>query len=162
MSNRVDLAQLREMTAEQAASLPVDQIAMLLEDMADMKADTKRLDDLLSTALACRYSERATALRKAAGKDTGTVSIEDDGYVIRADLPAKVEWDQAELREAEEVIRSWGEDPTQYLTAVLSVPESRYKAWPDTIKAVFASARTVGTGRATYKMERAKLGRRAA
>lgn len=154
MSNRVTLAQLREMTGEQVAILPVDQIAALLEDVAELKADAKRLDDLLHQGMFARYADRAAELRRAQGKDTGTASITDGDFTVKADLPAKVEWDQAKLREAEATVRSWGEDPAEYLTAVLSVPESRFKAWPDTIKRVFAPARTVGTGRPTFKLVR--------
>jgi hypothetical protein len=158
--NRVSLDGLRDMTGEQVATLPVDQIAMLLEDLAGRKAETKALEDLLNTALAIRYADRAAAQRRNDGKDTGTVSIEDGEFVIKADLPKKVEWNQAALREAEAVVRSWNEDPAQYLTAVLSVPESRYNAWPESIRKVFEPARTVGAGRPTFKIERAK--RRAA
>lgn len=154
MSNRVTLAQLREMTGEQVAILPVDQIAALLEDVTELKADAKRLDDLLHQGMFARYADRAAELRRAQGKDTGTASITDGDFTVKADLPAKVEWDQAKLREAEATVRSWGEDPAEYLTAVLSVPESRFKAWPDTIKRVFAPARTVGAGRPTFKLVR--------
>ena len=154
MSNRVTLAQLREMTAEQVCILPVDQIAALLEDVAELKADAKRLDDLLHQGLLARYADRAAELRRAQGKDTGTASLPDGDFVVKADLPKKVEWDQAKLREAEATVRSWGEDPAQYLTAVLSVPESRFTAWPESIRKVFAPARTVGTGRPTFKIVR--------
>lgn len=154
MSNRVTLAQLREMTGEQVAILPVDQIAALLEDVAELKADAKRLDDLLHQGMFARYADRAAELRRAEGKDTGTASIPDGDFVVKADLPKKVEWDQAKLREAEDTVRSWGEDPAQYLTAVLSVPESRFTAWPYAIKRVFAPARTLGTGRQTFKLVR--------
>lgn len=160
MQNRVSLAQLCGMTGEQVANLPVDQIAALLEDLADRKAETKAMDDLLHTALAIRYGEQAAAIRRGEGKDTGTVSIGDGDFVIKADLPKKVDWDQPRMREAEQAIRSWGEDPAQYITAVLSVPESRFNAWPESIRKVFEPARTVGTGRPTFKVERAK--RRAA
>ncbi len=159
-SNRVTLAQLRELTAEQAASLPVDQIAMLLEEVADQKASLKHCDDLLNGALNYRYSQQASLLRKAAGKNTGTVSITDGDFVVKADLPAKVEWDQDKLVEALKVIRSWNEEPKDYVAIEVKVSESRYKAWPPVIQKLFEPARTVAAGRPTYKVERAK--RRAA
>lgn len=160
MTNRCTLAQLRNMTAEQAACLPVDQVAALLEDVADQKADTKRLEDLLTGALHYRYSDRAALLRQAEGKDTGTVSLHDGDFVIRADLPKKVAWNEAKLNEAVETIRSWAENPKDYVLIEVKVPESRYSAWPPAIRALFEPARTVATGRPTYKVERAK--RRAA
>ena len=160
MTNRCTLAHLREMTAEQAARLPVDQIAALLEDVAAEKASIKHLDDLLSGALNYRYAERASLLRQAKGANTGTVSMEDGEYVIRADLPKKVEWDADKLAEAVETIRSWGEDPGEYVSTEIKVSETRYNAWPSTIRSLFEPASTVGAGRPTYKVERAK--RRAA
>lgn len=160
MSNRATLAQLRDMTPGQVNTLPVDQIALLLEDVADQKADLSRLSELLHATLSHRYSDAAAAARREVGKDTGTVTLEDGEFAIKADLPAKVEWDQAALRAAMETVKGWGEDPADYLSIVLSVPESRFKAWPDSIRSVFHPARTVGTGKPTFKVERAK--RRAA
>lgn len=159
-TNRVNLAQLRDMTAEQAAILPIDQIAALLEDAAAEKASLKHIDDLLSGALNYRYAERASLLRQAKGANTGTVSLDDGDFTIRADLPKKVEWDAALLSEAVEAIRSWGEDPAEYVSIEVKVAESRYNAWPTPIRSVFEPARTVAAGRPTYKVERAK--RRAA
>ncbi len=160
MTNRCTLAQLREMTVEQAATLPIDQIASLLEDVADQKAALKHLDDLLYGALSYRYAERAALLRQAKGTNTGTVSIDDGEYVIRANLPKKVEWDAERLAEAVDQIRSWGEDPDEYVSTEFKVSESGYNAWPSAIRIMFEPARTVGVGRPTYKVERAK--RRAA
>ena len=160
MTNRVNMAQLREMTADQAARLPVDQIAMLLEDLAEAKATVKASDDLLHGALNYRYAERAALAREAQGKNTDTVSLDDGDFTIRADLPKRVEWDQQKLAEAVEAIRSWGEKPEDYVTIEVKVAESRFTAWPPAIQALFEPARTVGAGRPTYKVERAK--RRAA
>jgi hypothetical protein len=160
VTNRCTLAQLRDMTVEQAACLPIDQVAALLEDVADQKAELKRLDDLLSGALHFRYGERAALLRQSESKDTGTVSFSDGEFTIRADLPKKVVWDEGKLASAVETIRSWDEDPKDYVSIEVKVPESRYGAWPPAIRSLFEPARTVSAGRATYKVERAK--RRAA
>ena len=160
MNNRATLAQLRDMTHEQASSLPIEQIAMLLEDLAEQKASLKLCEDMLHSALNFRYAMRAAIARDTAGKNTGTISIEDGDFVIRADLPKKVEWDQAKLAQAIEAIESWGEKPGDYVAIEVKVAESRYTAWPPAIRAVFEPARTVGTGKPTYKVEQAK--RRAA
>jgi hypothetical protein len=156
VTNRCTLAQLREMTAEQVAILPVDQIASLLDEVAEQKASLKFCDDLLHGALHHRYADRAALLRGTAGKQTGTVSIEDGEFTIRADLPKKVEWDQALLAEAMKTIRAWGEKPEDYVAVEVKVAETRYSAWPPAIRTVFDPARTVGTGRATFKVERKK------
>jgi hypothetical protein len=160
VNNRATLAQLRDMTHEQASTLPIDQLAMLLEDLADQKASLKLGEDMLHGALNFRYAMRAVIARDAAGKKTGTVSLEDGEFVVRADLPKKVEWDQSKLSKAIEAIQSWGEKPEDYVSIEVKVAESRYNAWPPTIRAVFEAARTVSSGKPTYKVERAK--RRAA
>lgn len=161
-SNRTTLAQAGDMTPKQIADLPTDMIALLLEDVSALKVEAKRLDDLFGSALAIRYAEKADALRKAQGKDSGTVTIADGDFAVKADAPRKVEWNQSLLRAAMETVKGWGEDPAQYLTSVLSVPESRYSAWPDSIRKVFEPARTVSTGKASFKLEKAKTGSRRA
>lgn len=159
-SNRTTLAELRQMDAEQAARLPVDHLAMLHEDVADLKADAKRLDDLLCSAMTVRYGDKAAALRRSAGKDTGTVSVSDGDYVVKADLPKKVEWDEDRLAEAEQKLRDMGEDPTEYIVVKRSVREAAYSGWPSSLRSMFEPARTVSTGKPSFKVERAK--RRAA
>ena len=61
MTNRTTLAQLREMDAAQAARLPVDHLALLLEEVGALKADAKHLADLLHDALHARYGAPAAA-----------------------------------------------------------------------------------------------------
>ncbi|TCZ63914.1 hypothetical protein [Roseicella aquatilis] len=153
MSNRTSLAQLREMDAAQAARLPVDHLAMLLEEVGELKADSKRLADLLHDALHARYGAAAAAARRAEGKDTGRVRLQEDGFEVVADLPKKAEWNQARLAEAITTIRSWGEDPADYVATEIRVPESRFLAWPPRIRAVFEPARTVAAGRPSYTLE---------
>jgi hypothetical protein len=156
VSNRVTLAQLRDMTADQAAGLPVDQIAALLEDMAELKADTKRLDDLLHQALSLRYGDQATALRRGEGKDTGTVTVADGDFLIRADLPKKVEWDEAGLASVERQLTEMGEPAGEYIQVRRVVSEAAFQKWPSSLQGMFLPHRTVGVGRPTFKVERAK------
>jgi hypothetical protein len=154
MTNRTTLAQLRGMTAAQAATLPLEQLSLLADDVGDIKADAKRLGDLLHDALHLRFGAAAAAMRRAEGKDTGRVRIEQDGFEILADLPKKVEWQQAALAEAVATLRGWGEDPADYVTTELRVPEARFTAWPPRIRALFEPARTVAAGRPSYSLER--------
>ncbi|WP_090663257.1 hypothetical protein [Belnapia rosea] len=153
MTNRTTLAQLREMDAGQAASLPVDRLALLLDEVAALKADAKHLADLLHDALHTRYGALAAAVRRAEGKDTGRARIADEGFEVVADLPKKAAWDQPKLAVAVATIRGWGEDPADYVTTEIRVPESRFTAWPPRIRAVFEPARTVATGRPSYTLE---------
>ena len=157
MSNHhVSLEQLGQMTAEQISLLSVEQMATLREDLDDRKASIKHLEDLLNTGIALAYHSRAEDMRRSAGKNTGTVSIDLGDWVVRADSPKKVEWNQDILKKAMETVQSWGENPADYLNMVLSVPEARFNAWPPAIRAVFEPARTVSSGRPTFKLERSK------
>jgi hypothetical protein len=151
--NRTTLAQLRGMTAAQAATLPLEQLALLADDVGDLKADVKRLGDLLHDALHLRFGEAAAAMRRAEGKDTGRVRIEQDGFEILADLAKRVDWHQAKLAEAVATLREWGEDPADYVATELRVPEARFTAWPPRIRALFEPARTVAAGRPSYSLE---------
>lgn len=154
MSNRTTLAQIREMDTGQIAQLPTDHLALLAEDIAEIKAETKRDADKLAAALDIRFGEAATAARRAEGKDTGRVRFTVDSVEVVADLPKRTDWEQARLADAVAVLRGWGEDPADYVTTEMSVPETRYGAWPPRIRALFEPARTVSTGRPSYTLKR--------
>lgn len=166
-SNRVTLEQLTKMPIGEVSSLPVEQIAMLQEDLAAMKAKLKTMDEWLHGALNLRYGQRAADARKAEGKDAGVVKIaEDDGFLVVADSPKKVSWDQGHMATAVDVIRRWGEDPAEYVTTEIKVTEAKYNSWPSRLKALFDPGRFVSTGKPTFVIEKAgqtkAKGRRAA
>jgi hypothetical protein len=150
------------MNATEVSALPIDQLELLLEDVAELKARAARLDGILSSALHMRFSEGAHAARRAAGKDTGTVRLADGDVVIVADLPKKVEWDQAKLDAAVQVVKGWGENPADYIEVKLSVAERKFEAWPPAIQREFIGARTVSAGKPTYKIVRAAATKAAA
>lgn len=152
MTNRTTLDQLRAMDATRAAGLPTGHLALLLDEVGELKADAKRLADLLNDALHRRFGEAAAAARRAEGKDTGRVRLEADGFEVVADAPKRVEWHQGRLGEAVAAIRGWGEDPADYVATEIRVPEGRFAAWPPRIREVFAPARTVATGRPSYTL----------
>ena len=86
-------------------------------------------------------------------KDTGTVRFEDNGFIVVADLPKRVKWDQHRLKEVVELIRSgWGENPADYVKVKFEVSERAYDAWPARLKELFVGARTVETGRPSYDL----------
>jgi hypothetical protein len=153
MSNRTTLAQLREMDAAAVARLPLDQLALLLDDVAALKADAKHLADMLHDALHVRFGAEARSARRAEGKDTGRVRLEQDRFEIVSDLSKKVDWHQGKLADAVKTLCEWGEDPADYVTTELRVPEARFTAWPPRIRALFEPARTVATGRPAYTLQ---------
>ena len=156
--NRVNLDDLATASIGEIAALPAEQLALLQQDVVDLVASAKRLKDRLDTSLDLKYRDHAAALRRSAGKDTGTVRIEDGDVVVVADLPKRVKWEQAKLAEIIERIRAAGDDPAEYVTIEFSVSERTYGAWPNSIRAVFEPARTVETSKPSYRFENIKGG----
>ena len=154
MSNRTTLAQLAEMEPSGVHALPLDHIAMMLEDVALSKSQYRIAETRLNDELLRRFGDAADATRKGLGKDTGTVTILESGFRIRADLPKRVVWDQAKLAEVSTIVQEWGEPLTDFMTVEYKVAENKFNAWPRTIKAVFEPARTVAPGAPTFKIER--------
>jgi hypothetical protein len=80
-----------------------------------------------------------------------------------ADLPKRVRWDQAKLKHAVEIIRTgWGDDPADYVKVKLEVSEAAFTSWPRPVRELFIPARTVETGRPTYRLETPNLAKREA
>jgi hypothetical protein len=152
--NRMTLDDVSATSIGAIAALPAGQLALLQHEVTDLLANAKRLKDRLDSGLDLKYRDRAAALRRSAGKDSGTVRIEDDDVVVIADLPKRVKWDQTKLSAIVERIRAAGDDPTEYVTTELKVSEHAYGAWPQPIRSSFAAARTVETGKPSFKLTR--------
>lgn len=138
-----DLPNLRP---QEIAQLPVELLAILQRDIDERLARTKAAKARLDAALSTRYATRAAEERQALAKDTGTVRFDDGDFTVVADLPKRVEWDQAQLAGMVERIRAAGDDPAEYVDIVFKVPERKYAAWPEAIRQGFEPARTVKTG----------------
>jgi len=100
-----------------------------------------------------RLGSMAQAQRAAAGKQTGTVRFDSDGYTVIADLPKRTEYDQTKLAAAVEALRKWGENPADYVSFEIKVSEAKYQAWPPAVRALFEPARTVKTGKPSYQFQ---------
>ena len=157
MSNRMTLAQFASLLKAEVEALPMPQIAMLLEDVVEAKASARQAEDRLNEELNRRFGAEAQRARRAIGKDAGTVTLEIDDFKVRADLPKKVNWNQRALASAVATIRSWGgEDPADYVSIEYSVSEAKFAAWPPSIRKLFEPARTVSSGKPSYKLDLAK------
>lgn len=113
-----------------------------------MKAVTERF----ALALEVRYAARASECRQADGKDAGIIRFEDDGVTVIADLPKRIDWDQAKLAQIAENIASAGEDPAEFIDTKLSVSERKYGALPESWRKGFEPARTVRTGKPKFRL----------
>jgi hypothetical protein len=134
------------------AALQSDALFQLKNDAADLLSAAKAIVEHIDRALGLKYADRAHALRLAAGKDTGIVHF-DDGHVrITADLPKRIEWDQQRLAEVVRRIANGGEDPTEYVEISYRVSETKFNAWPESLKSAFAPARTLKTGKPGFRL----------
>jgi hypothetical protein len=152
-ANRPSLEDVRTMSIGEISNLPADQLALLQEDADSAVQRAMNLKEWLQAAVALRYCDRAAAARRAQDKDAGTVRFEDGPVTVIADLPKRVEWDQAQLAALVERILSGGEDPDEYVDVAFKVPERKYAAWPAHIRTAFEPARAVRTGNTSFVLK---------
>ncbi len=147
---------VRDLDPQRIASLTTSELACILDDLAEQKATLTGIEDKVRSALDLKYGARARQRRAEEGKDTGVIRFQDNGFIVIADLPKRVKWDQDKLRHAAEIIRSgWGDDPSDYLKVKLEVSEAAFANWPRPVRELFIPARIVETGRPTYRIETA-------
>ncbi|PRX29929.1 hypothetical protein SAMN05216257_10952 [Meinhardsimonia xiamenensis] len=152
ISNRITLDDLPTLPVGEIAALPGDQLALLKHDADERLRSAKTLCDWLDGAIALKYGDRAQAARRAEGRDTGTVRFQDGPVTVVAELPKRVDWDQALLAGLVERIGADGANPADYVGIVLSVPERKYTAWPKDLRQEFEPARTVRAGKPKFRL----------
>jgi uncharacterized coiled-coil protein SlyX len=151
--NTPDINEVINLPVGEIALLPVDLLAALQREIDAAAKQMKAVTTRFNTALEVRFAARAAEERIASGKDTGTVRFDEGDFTIVADLPKRVDWDQAVLAAMVERIRDADEDPAQYVEISFKVPERNYVAWPDAIRQGFEPARTVRTGTLKVTLE---------
>lgn len=139
-------------------TLPLSELDRLIRRVTSAEETARQYRQFLQAVMHHRFNERAQQLRQEAGKTTGTVRFEDDGYTVVADLPKRPEYDQKKLKDAVEALRKWGENPDDYVSVEIKVSEAKYGAWPPAVRKLFEPARTVKTGKPLYKLERIDSG----
>jgi len=152
LSNRPTLDAVRAMPVGEVAALPAEYLALLQQEAGAALKTAKIVVDWIDGAIASRFADHVQALRREAGKDTGTVRFDQDGVTVVADLPKKIDWDQTLIAGVVERIRAAGDDLSQYVDIAIKVPERKYTAWPENIRVAFAPARTVKTGTQTFRL----------
>ena len=143
----------RKMPAGELAQMPVEVLSALQAELDHAAKQLRAATARFSTALEVRYATRAAEARRACGKDTGTVRLTDGDYTVVADLPKRVDWDQAQLAEIASQIIARGGDPAEFIDTTLKVSERKYGALPTQWRQTFEPARTVGSGKPGFKLE---------
>lgn len=152
ISNHITLADIHRMPVGQIAALPADQLALLKGAADEQLTQAKSVADWLDGAISLKYADRAQDTRQEAGKDTGTIRFEDDGVTVIAELPKRIDWDQALLAQIAENIAAAGEDPAEFIETKLSVSERKYGALPESWRKGFEPARTVRSGKPKFRL----------
>ncbi len=151
---------MTHLTPDQVLAMPAgDLAAMSSESLFELKntaatrfLSAKTMVEHVDRAIELKYANHAHQLRLAAGKDTGVVHFEDGRVRITADLPKKVEWDQPQLADRVKRIAASGDDPAEYVEISYRVSETKFSAWPESLKRAFASARTLKTGKPAFRL----------
>ncbi len=151
--NTPDLEALINLPAAELADLPVEMLAALQGELNHAARLLKAATARFNAALELRYATRAAEARRACGKDTGTVRLADGDYTVVADLPKRVEWDQAQLAQIAANIADSGEDPAEFIDTALKVSERKYAALPEAWRKGFEPARTVKVGTLKVTLE---------
>jgi hypothetical protein len=148
----ISLETVRDLGIGDIAALSPEDLFEVRMEATHLLSAVKQLADKIDQALERKYAEAAQALRIAQGKDTGIVHFDDGAVRITADLPKKIEWDQARLAEIVHRIQANGENPGEYVEVAYKVSETKFHAWPESIRNVFIPARTLKTGKATFRL----------
>ena len=141
-------------------NMPVTELAlmppaMLAAVQAEIDAAHERMKAVVQRfelALEVRYATRASECRQYEGKDTGTIRFEDDGVTVIAELPKRIDWDQAKLAQIAANIASAGEESAEFIDTKLSVSERKFGALPESWRKGFEPARTVRTGKPKFRL----------
>ena len=145
---------------EQLLQTPVGELAQsssaelfhLRGSVAARIAKDKAIQSHIDAAIDFRLGDRVNRLRLELGRESGVIHLDDGDVRVTSELKKEVQWDQAKLAEIAKRIAQSGEDVRQYIDISYSVAESRFKAWPEMLRASFLEARTVKTGRASYRL----------
>ncbi len=151
--NNPEINDMLTLPTGELAQLPVELLAALQGELDHAAKQLKSASAKFSVALEVRYATRAAEVRRACGKDTGTVRLADGDYTVVADLPKRVDWDQEKLAQIAANIAHSGEDPAEFIDTRLSVSERKYGVLPTAWREGFEPARTVRTGTLKVTLE---------
>lgn len=152
------LDEIGQLYMNELDKLPLPDLDRMIKQVTAAKDTAVLYLNALQSTLHSRLGGHAQQLRQAAGKSTGTVRFEVDGFVVIADLPKRPEYDQAKLKGAVDALRKWGENPDDYVGIEIKVSEVKYNAWPQAVRQLFEPARTLKVGKPSYKLEQIKSG----
>ena len=145
----IDIAAL---SVTELAALPIQQKLEVDRNINEALAWLKNARTKLDAAFDQCYGQQARQALHDSGRDFGTSHISDGPLRIKFELPKKVSWDQAKLKQMAERLVAAGDKPESYMDIKLSVSETRFNAWPQSLQQQFAAARTVEAGKPGFTL----------
>ncbi len=118
------------------------EIAVLEAQLANVNTD---IADLLAMQL--------ETVRKAQGKEFGSVNVVSEGYRITETIPKRVKWNQKKMAEIFQTIKQHGDNPFDYMKVELGVSEKVYYKLDAGTRGVFDEARIIEKGRPSLEIE---------
>ena len=143
---------LPDLSVSQIAELSHQQLQEFDVALSELTTWVKQARECINAALDQRYGDQGRAALKESGRDFGVCHVADGPLRITVDVPKKAIWNQEQLAEIAQRIASAGDKVSDYIDTDYSVPESRFNAWPSTLKETFAKARTVKPGKTSYRL----------
>ena len=149
----ISLEHSRMLSIAELSALSAIELKVIQAEAKKLLTETKSLKDWIDGAIALKFEEKTQSLRHLQGKDTGSVRFEEEGIEVLSDLPKKTTWDQKKLAELAKRIAEAGDDPSEFIDISYKVSERKFTAWPESLRAQFAPARTLGIGKETFRLE---------
>lgn len=143
---------LTALSVADLAALPTTQLAEIVRNLDDLLTWHKQQRAKVDAALDQTFAKRIQKVRADAGKDFGTVHIDDGAVRVTVDLPKRVSWDQTKLAAIAQRIAAAGDKVEDFIDVDYAVSESRFNNWPPALREQFASARTVKPGKPTFRL----------
>src|ERR1700679_2259315 len=136
----------KHMGVDIISALPIQDLCILKNEVDFLLKEAKEQSDILEEALAKRFSNKTQEMLLETGRDSGTVNFEEQDYLISAQLPKKVTWDQDKL--AELIIKIDPLERKKYVETSYKINEQRYLAnFPISLRELLDEAREVSTGK---------------
>jgi hypothetical protein len=148
MTNRLTIDTISTTPIGQLIHTPVDQLAMLADDIAELEEKAKTAKRHLNMLVRAKFADELGT------HVLGTKRIPVDGIDVVVNLPKNVAWDQDALRAIEERTDQWGKPLWAYMEIKRSVAEKVYETADESAKGLLQSARTVKAGAQSVKFER--------
>jgi hypothetical protein len=133
------------LTPESFAELSEAQMHAIQQDLQKQGLMLKGRQESFKALMAARWEADMRA--KLGNQVSGTVSIVQNGFTVKAVYEKEVEWDGAGLAKLADEMHEAGDDPTDYMdiTTTFKVSETKYKGLPADVQQILDGYRATST-----------------